>query len=146
MMSPTLIRQTGYSLARLTVLIVAAVLFANYLNARNYTDYFNKTLVKVHAEPNLGVDAGELARLMAGRDYIQLQQQLDRNYNVYALVITDCRTEQESCPGQSILFATNPRLYGKQGFKTERLGEYPYVVLRAPAPSASVLDLLAPQG
>jgi hypothetical protein len=136
------VRQTTVSLIRLGVILSVAVLCANYLNGKNYSDYINKTLIKVHAESNLGVDANELSRLMVARDYIPLQKLLDRNYNVFALVITDCRSEQEACPEQKLLFATNPRLYGRQGFRLDRLHEFPYVVLRTPT-STSVLDLLA---
>jgi len=132
MIASTTVRQLSFSLLRLVILISIAVAFANYLNGKNYSGYINKTLIKIHAEANLGVDANELARLVESREYIPLQQLLDRNYNVYALVITDCKAKQDACDGQKLLFATNPKLYGKRSFRIDRLIEYPYVLLRAP--------------
>ncbi len=143
--SATGMRQAAATLIRLGIILSAAVLFANYLNGKNYSNHISKTLIKIHAESNLGVDANELSRLIVARDYPPLQQLLDRDYNVFALVITDCRSEQEVCPDQKLLFATNPKLYGRQGFRLDRLSEFPYVILRTPA-STSVFDLLAPRG
>lgn len=137
-------RKPAFSILRLVILLYAAFLFAHYLNSKNYSDYINKTLIKIHAAANVGVDANELARLLETRDYIPLQKLLDRNYNIYALIITDCKTMQDRCDGQKILFATNPRLYGKQSFRLDHLIEFPYVLLRAPR-NTSVIDLLAPQ-
>lgn len=145
MMAAHTIRQLALSLVRLLIVAYGAVLCANYLNGKNFADHISKTLIKIHADANLGVDAAELARLLQNREYLSLQKLLDRNYNVYALVITDCKTLQEQCPEQKLLFATNPQFYGTPSYRIDRLGEFPHVVLRAPA-ATSVLDLLSPRG
>jgi len=139
-MKSTFLKQSCYSLLRLSLLLYLAVLIAHYLNSKNYNDYFSRTLIKVHAESKMGVNPDELANLIIHKDYDRLQGLLDRNYSIYALVITDCRTEDETCPGQKILFSTNPRLIWKKELTAAELGKYPYLLLRRP--SSSVLELL----
>ena len=140
MHSKALFRQACYSGIRLGVFIYLSVLAANYLNGRNFSDYFSKTLIKVHAEAKIGIDSNELSRLLIDKKYAELQQLLDRNYRIYALAITDCLSEAENCNGQRILFATNPRLIWEKPIRVEELVNYPYFLLRRP--SSSILQLL----
>lgn len=140
MHSKALFKQACSSGARLCIFIYLSILAANYLNGRNFSDSFSKTMIKVHAEAKIGLDSNELSKLLIENNYAKLQELLDRNYSIYALVITDCITEQENCSGQKILFATNPKLIREKQIRVEDLINYPYLFLRRP--SSSILQLL----
>ncbi len=137
-----LLKQMAYSGIRLVIILYLAILMANYLNGRNFSDFLGKTMIKVHAEASRGVDANQLSKLILEKNYSQLQELLDRNYSINALVITDCKTTNESCPGQSIIFQTNPQLLPDKQILLMDLINYPFVVLRQP--SSSILQLLQP--
>ena len=109
-MSKTLLKQLTYSGIRLFIFLYFAILVANYLNGRNFSDYISKTMIKIHAEAKIGVDANALSKLFIEKNYGKLQELLDRNAAVYALFITDCTSAGQDCPSQKILFMTNPRL------------------------------------
>ena len=139
-MSKALLKQLAYSGIRLCIILYLAVLMANYLNGRNFSDYLGKTMIKVHAEARMGLNANLLASLLLEGNHGKLQELLDRNYSIYALVITDCRTGEENCSGQNILFRTSPGLIPNKPIDATDLLNYPYIVLRRP--SSSVLQLL----
>lgn len=143
MFSPQSLRQGASILARLCICLYLSLLTAHYLNSRNYSDYIGRALVKIHAEARLGPDANQLAQLLLKGERDRLQELLDRNYRIYALVITDCTEVGEACSGQKILFSTNPALLRGGEFRADELTRYPYVVLRRS--SSSVLDILEHQ-
>ncbi|WP_243371543.1 nuclease-related domain-containing protein [Geotalea sp. SG265] len=143
-MKKALLKQLAFSGIRLIVLLYLAVLAANYLNGRNFSDYLGRTMIKVHAEGKMGPDANQLSRLLLEKDTRTLQGLLDRNYNIYALVITDCRTGNDTCPGQNILFQTNPTLIPDEHIDAGSLDNFPYVLLRRQ--SSSILQLLRKEG
>lgn len=144
MNSKSLLKQIAFSGIRLLILLYLAVLVANYLNGRNFSDYLGKTMIKVHAEGKMGPDAALLSQLLLEKNYRTLQELLDRNYTIYALAITDCRTANDSCPGQQILFQTTPQLIPNEHLDAGSLDNYPYVMLRRP--SSSILQLLQKEG
>lgn len=132
-MSAILFKQIYSSTLRLCVFIFLSIVCANYLNSKNYTDYFSRIMIKVHAESKLSLDAQLLSKLLIEKDYAKLQELLDRNYSVYALLITDCKTKQESCAGQKILFSTNPKLLWEKTINPQELTKYGYFVLSTPS-------------
>lgn len=144
MFSPKSFRQGLYILARLCLCLYLSVLVAQYLNNRNYTDFIGRALVKIHAEARIGTDVNQLAKLLLEGDHAKLQELLDRNYGIYALVITDCTEVKDVCSWQKILFATNPALLRTGEIRTEDLIRYPYVILRRPS-ATSILDILEHQ-
>lgn len=139
-MSKALLKQLAYSGIRLIIIIYLAVLTGNYLNSRNFSDYLGKTMIKVHAEARMGFDANLLSRLILERNYPLLQEQLDRNSSIFALVITDCKSAQDICSGERILFQTNPALIPNKAVLPQDLANYPYIILRRQ--SSSILQLL----
>jgi RNA binding exosome subunit len=142
-MKKALLKQLAFSGIRLIILLNLALLAANYLNGRNFSDYLGRTMIKVHAEGKLGPDANQLSRLLLEKDYRTLQDLLDRNYAIYALVITDCQTGNENCPGEQILFQTTPSLIPNERIDAASLINYPFFLLRRQ--SSSVLQLLQKQ-
>jgi hypothetical protein len=135
-------RQMLFILARLFLCLALSVTAARYLNSRNYSDSIGRALVKIHAEPRFSLDAGQLAKYLLEGDP-RLQELLDRNAAIYALVITDCKEVTGACSEQKILQATNPALIRNRVFRPADLVRYPYVVLRRP--SSSILDILEHQ-
>lgn len=142
MHSKPLLKQVAYSSSRALIFLCLAILMANYLNGRNFSDYLSKTMIRVHAEARIGLDANLLASLLLEGNHSRLQELLDRNYSIYALVITDCTTTAENCPGQVIGFQTQPQLLVGRQIMPEDLVNYPYLILRRP--SSSILQLLQP--
>lgn len=142
MFLPKPYRQSLYILTRFCLCLYLSVVVANYLNHRNYADYIGRTLVKIHAEARFGLDANQLAKMLAEGNHTKLQELLDRNASIYALAITDCTGVEDSCRGQKILLATNPALLRNMVIRVEDLASYPFVVLRRPS---SVLDILEHQ-
>lgn len=66
------------------------------------------------------------------KNYDILQELVDRNHNVYALVITDCTNDSPECSGQKIIIKTTPSLIRNKPIFEQDLIKYGYFVLRKP--------------
>ena len=139
-MDATRTRNNLFIILRLALLLTLSLVAANFLNEKNYNDFFSRMLIRIHAEKGMGVDTRELADLLVRKDYETLQRVLDRNHNVFALVVTDCKSLEEECPAQRVLFSTNQGLIRNRELTPAGLSRYPFAVLYRP--TASVLDLL----
>ncbi|WP_237766241.1 hypothetical protein [Arthrospira platensis] len=53
---------------------------------------------------------------------------------MFGLVVTNCESAIADCPEQEILYYSNSRRLGKEGFKVENLTNEPYDLLRDPPP------------
>lgn len=130
------LKQASHIAARLFVVILLSLLFARYINQKNYNDYYSKTLLKLHTDPRLNVMTTllplKISHLLLENDINQLQQLLDANSALFQLVVTDCRTGEKGCPGQRVLFATSPALSRKRITQPDELLIYPHKVLRVP--------------
>jgi hypothetical protein len=138
MINITPLRQKLYLALRLIVLLFLSVLLANYLNQKNYNDFFNKTLLKLHTDTKISAKAENLPQkiefLMLHNDAVNLQKLLDGNYALFGLVITDCKSEKKECPGQRALYSTDPKLIPDIDIIPNDLPEHPFTVLRKPSP------------
>ena len=143
MFSPKSFRQALCILARLCLCLYLSVVVARYLNNRNYSDNIGRALVKIHAAARFGIDANQLTAMLLDGNRAKLQELLDRNAGIYALVITDCTEVDDACGGQKILFETSPSLLRNKEIRADDLINYPYVVLRRA--SSSILDILKHQ-
>lgn len=110
---------------------------AHPLNRENYNNYYNKTLFKVHTtDLNFLSDQlrTKLSYYLIMNDIVAMQQVLDSNFGVFGFVITDCPEEKEDCPGQRILYSSNPNLNWRKFPTPADLVKEPYVVLRGAIP------------
>ncbi|RII25753.1 MAG: nuclease [Geobacter sp.] len=139
MLSRKSIMRGLYILVRLCICLYLAIMVAHYLNNRNYSDHIGRALVKIHAEGR-GFDVSQIAKLLLEGDRTKIQELIDRNASIFALVITDCTAEKGECSGEKILFATNPSLLRGGEIRPAELARYPYALLRRP--SSSVLNIL----
>lgn len=132
------IRRKVYIMLRLILLLSLAVLLARFINSKNYAYYANKTLLKIHTDMKTPVTTRflpeSIATLLSQNQTRGLQDELDKNYSIFAMVITDCRSVSYVCPDQKILFATSAHLLQKKLPRPDELINYPYILLRLPGP------------
>ncbi len=130
------VRRKIYIVLRLVVLLYVAVVLARFVNSREYASFYSKVLLRIHTDLKTSQKVNQLpsaiASLLENSGTAQLQELLDQYYSIFALVITDCRTQQSVCPGQKVLFATSQHLLSRKLPGPEELPEYPYIVLLRP--------------
>jgi hypothetical protein len=128
------IRRKIYIILRLVLLLSLLVVLARFINSKNYAYYANKTLLKIHTDLKTPVTTRFLpeiiASLLSQNQTKSLQDELDKNYSIFAMVITDCRSVSYVCSDQKILFATSAHLLQKKLPRPEELINYPYILLR----------------
>nr|WP_317271329.1 type II toxin-antitoxin system HicA family toxin [Arthrospira sp. PLM2.Bin9] len=106
----------------------------NYGNHKNYwerTIFATQTVdfnILSHTLPT------KLSLALLEGETEELQRTLDSNYGLFGLVVTNCESAIADCPEQEILYYSNSRRLGKEGFKVENLTNEPYDLLRDPPP------------
>lgn len=81
-------------------------------------DYWRVTIFRTQS-----VDFNMLAKLLPSRisqdllsgNIQDLQENLDSNYGLFGMVVTDCKTIEKSCPEQRILYGSQLRVTQEQG-------------------------------
>lgn len=135
------VRRKIYIILRLVLLLYVAVLLARFVSSQEYASYYSKVLLRIHTDMKTSQKANLLpttiAAFLESNDTRQLQEALDQFYSIFALVITDCRGQQSTCPGQKVLFATSQNLLSRKLPGVEELPEYPYIVLLRPRTKAT---------
>ncbi|WP_162605129.1 nuclease-related domain-containing protein [Geomonas oryzae] len=130
-----------YVVLRLVLLICVSLWLAFIINHKNYDYVLNKTLLSIHTNLKTSKLTSVLPEavesLLIHNQRGPLQELLDRNYSIFALVITDCRTDSLYCPDQKVLMTTSPNLLVRKLPAPVNLVNYPFVMLRLPVPSAA---------
>ena len=128
------LRLKSYMILRLFVLIGLALLLARFINKKNYASYYNRMLFHFHSNQRISTTAEKLpeqiAELLDRNESKRLQQLLDSNSSILALVITDCRSEERECPDQHVMYATSSPLIWNKLEDVRELTRHPFLVLR----------------
>ncbi len=127
-------------LARLLVIEFAALAVAVGINYGNHNNYWKKTIFRTqtvdfnmlsHTLPT------KLSYALQNNNIEALQQTLNSNYELFGLIVTDCKIETNKCLNQKILYLSKikekPPSWRKL-LKPSDLTNKPYSLLRNPAP------------
>lgn len=124
-------------LGRLSMISVISLVMATINNYGNHKNYWERTIfatqtvdfnILSHTLPT------KLSLALLEGETEELQRTLDSNYGLFGLVVTNCESAIADCPEQEILYYSNFRRLGKEGFKVENLANEPYDLLRDPPP------------
>ncbi|MBS0018118.1 MAG: chromosome partitioning protein ParA, partial [Arthrospira sp. SH-MAG29] len=124
-------------LGRLSMISVISLVMATINNYGNHKNYWERTIfatqtvdfnILSHTLPT------KLSLALLEGETEELQRTLDSNYGLFGLVVTNCESAIADCPEQEILYYSNFRRLGKEGFKVENLTNEPYDLLRDPPP------------
>ncbi|WP_434222072.1 type II toxin-antitoxin system HicA family toxin [Limnospira platensis CENA597] len=124
-------------LGRLSIISVISLVMATINNYGNHKNYWERTIfatqtvdfnILSHTLPT------KLSLALLEGETEELQRTLDSNYGLFGLVVTNCESAIADCPEQEILYYSNSRRLGKEGFKVENLTNEPYDLLRDPPP------------
>lgn len=124
-------------LGRLSMISVISLVMATINNYGNHKNYWDRTIfatqtvdfnILSHTLPT------KLSLALLEGETEELQRTLDSNYGLFGLVLTNCESAIADCPEQEILYYSNFRRLGKEGFKVENLTNEPYDLLRDPPP------------
>lgn len=127
-------------LIRLLLVEFAALAVAIGINYGNHNTYWKKTIFRTqtvdfnilsHTLPT------KLSYALQNNDIEALQQTLNSNYELFGLVVTDCKTERKECQNQKILYLSkvDEKLRPwRQFLKPSDLINQPYSLLRNPPP------------
>ncbi len=134
-------RRTMYVVLRLVLLICVSLWLAFIINHKNYDYVLNKTLLSIHTNLKTSKLTSVLPEavesMLIQNQRGPLQELLDRNYSIFALVITDCRTDSVYCPDQKVLMTTSPNLLVRKLPAPENLVNYPFIMLRLTVPAVA---------
>lgn len=125
---------------RLLCIEAVALSIAGVINFINHNSYWEKTIFRTqtvdfnilsHTLPT------KLSYALQKNDVTALQQTLNSNYELFGLVVTNCKTIGKECTNQKIQylskFGSKPRAW-KNYLKPANLKNYPYSLLQNPPP------------
>ncbi len=102
-----------FSLARLLLILAVSLSVATVLNRDTYNDFYGKRLFRLHTAD---------LRTLADQITIKLnffldqgnkegvQNVIDASFGLFGFIVTDCRSGEQLCPEQKILFTSDPTL------------------------------------
>ena len=128
-------------ITRLLLILVVSMALATLSNSDTYKDFYGKKLFGLHT-----ADLKTLADQMTTKlnffldqgDEKSIKDVLDASFGLFGFVVTDCKTEQRSCPGQKLLYSSDPALPWVHKPTIADLASGSFAILRRPPKINSV--------